>query len=562
MAHKDEVYLVNHFHEAIENGLIQAYFQPIYRSFSGKVLCVEALARWFTTDGKMFSPNEFIPALEQNELVFELDMEILRQACAMYREMQDRGTPLYAFSVNFSRHDFKNKALFAKVNETLEKYQVPHEAIKLEITESLMLDDTETFEKIFRQFREAHYSVWLDDFGSGYSSLNILQNYSFDVIKFDMLFLRNLSTRGRQLLASMISTAKTLGIHTLTEGVESKEHRELLLAMGCEAQQGFYYSKPLSRAELTDFISKQPDAAENPEDKSYWNRIGQLNFMSPNPLKEYSEQKEKIAGTEKFINSIDNSIALLECSQNEFNYIYATGGYKERIHELGIGSIDGLEQVFSNRSSYQYLMVRKLILDAIAQGTMQTVEYVTNDVYYRLSMQLLARKKGRVMLAVGLNTFDSEREVSTAREMLNYGSALFSTFEIAVLIFPESNRASRIYTSTSLPVYERETSITGSVEKFCEGEVLPVDQQRYLRFMDFKTVKERIESSPKKFIQGFFRMRWGDGCNNWYTARLTQVTTFTETTYMLTFQSVQCEGKCLLDVVAAEHPELLGYVNM
>ena len=102
----------------------------------------------------------------------------------------------------------------------------------------------------------------------------------------------------------------------------------------------------------------------------------------------------------------------------------------------------------------------------------------------------------------------------------------------------------------------------GSVEKFCKAEVMPVDQQRYLRFMDFKTMNERLESGAKKFIQGFFRMRWGDGSDNWYAARVTQITTFTEKTYMLTFQAVQGDGKCLLDTIAAEHPELLGALNM
>ena len=84
MAHTVDVYLVHHFHEAIENGLIQAYFQPIYRSFTGKVLCVEALARWFGSGAEMLNPDDFIPILERNDLIFELDMEILRQACAMY----------------------------------------------------------------------------------------------------------------------------------------------------------------------------------------------------------------------------------------------------------------------------------------------------------------------------------------------------------------------------------------------------------------------------------------------------------------------------------------------
>ena len=172
-------------------------------------------------------------------------------------------------------------------------------------------------------------------------------------------------------------------------------------------------------------------------------------------------------------------------------------------------------------------------------------------------MQLLSRKKGWVMLAVHLNTFDSDREVKTARDMLNYGSALFSTYDLAVLIFPESNKATRIYASNDLPIYDHEASITGSVEKFCEAEVEPVDQRRYLRFMDFSTMKDRIEASPKKFIQNFFRMRWGGGSGNWYSARVTEITTYTEYAYLLTIQSVQGNENQLLDLAANEHPELL-----
>ena len=557
MGHTEEVYLVNHFHEAIENGLIQAYFQPIYRSFTGKILCAESLARWFDSDGKMFSPAFFIPVLEENNLIFELDMEILRQACALYKELLLRGTPLSSFSVNLSRQDFQHEELFEKVTDTLRRYDVPHEAIKLEITESHMLEDTDTFEKIFRQFIDARFSVWLDDFGSGYSSLNVLHSYSFDVIKFDMLFLRNLSVKGRDLLASMVSMAKTLGIHTLTEGVETNEQREFLMAIGCEALQGFYFSKPLSRESLIELIDQQKEKPETPEDKYYWNRIGQLNFLSPNPLNEFSEMTEIRSDAANDFSNFDNSIALLECSQSQFNYIYATKGFKEQIRELGFDSLNGLENAFSNHRSYQYLMIRKLILDAIQQGTVQTVEYVNNDVYYRLSMQLLSRKKGWVMLAVHLNTFDSEREVKTAREMLNYGSALFSTYELAVLIFPESNKATRIHAANSLPVYDHESSITGSVEKFCKAEVESTDQSRYLQFMDFSTMKERIEANPKKFIQGFFRMRWGNDVNNWHIARITQISTYAEKAYLLTFQSVQGIGKQVLDIVYAEHPDIL-----
>jgi hypothetical protein len=161
------------------------------------------------------------------------------------------------------------------------------------------------------------------------------------------------------------------------------------------------------------------------------------------------------------------------------------------------------------------------------------------------------------MLAVHLSTFDSEREVKTARDMLNYGSALFSTYELAVLLFPERNKATRIYAANELPIYDHEDSITGSVEKFCEAEVNIADQKRYLQFMDFRTMKERIEANPKKYIQSFFRMRWGSDIHNWHTARVTQISTYAEKAYLLTFQSVQGAGKQLLEMALDEHPEVL-----
>ena len=250
----DKVDFTKHFHEAIDGGLIRAYFQPVVRSLTQQIIGVEALARWFKPDGRMVSPAEFIPNLERYGLIYELDMEILRQACALYDELRCRGTPISCVSVNLSRLDFAQDGLLEKICSVLEAYGVPHEAIQLEITESLMLEDAETFEKTFRRFKEAGFSVWLDDFGSGYSSLNVLQNYSFDVIKFDMLFLRKLSVKGRDMLASLIGMAKTLGIHTLTEGIETVEQRNFLLDVGCEAQQGFYYARPLSKEDLIELI--------------------------------------------------------------------------------------------------------------------------------------------------------------------------------------------------------------------------------------------------------------------------------------------------------------------
>ena len=552
---KSEADFADRFHEALGNGGIRAWFQPVFRSLTQQIMGAEALARWFDPDGNMLSPADFIPRLEQGGLIFELDMEILRQACALYDELRARGTPLSRVSVNLSRLDFAREDLFEQVCSVLHAYSVPREAVSLEITESVMLEDTDAFEKVFNRFSDAGFSVWLDDFGSGYSSLNVLQNYPFDVIKFDMLFLRKMSAKGKNMLASLISMAKTLGIHTLIEGVETNEQREFLLDIGCEAQQGFYYARPLSREALIEQIDRKPGILEKKEDEAYWGQIGRLNFVNPNPLKEYAERWK--SSPADYVSSYDGSIALIECGRENFTYIYATEGYKERLRELGFSSVDGLENALtSHQRGHYYLAIHKLVMDALQQGTIQTVEYAYRDVYYRLSALFIARREGRAMILMRLNTFDAEREVKTAQEMLDNGSALFFTYEMVAMIRPETKKAKRIYAASSLPSYDREESVDKTIRKFCENHVDPADQERYLQFANMETMGERIRNSPRKFIQAVFRMRLEKDQSSWYSARFTEVPSSSEPVYILTIQSVQENLNRWLNLFVEEHPEM------
>ena len=180
-----------------------------------------------------------------------------------------------------------------------------------------------------------------------------------------------------------------------------------------------------------------------------------------------------------------------------------------------------------------------------------------NDVYFRLSIKCLAQEPDRAMLALYLSTFDSEREVETAKEMLSYGNSLFSTYELVVLLYPDKSLANRIYTTNNLPVYDREASLDMSVKKFCEKEVSPVDQERYLRFLNFSTVLDKVENSSDGFVQGFFRMRWGGDQNVWHIARLSKVVSPSERVFILTIQRMHGKGIEVLDLISKEHPELL-----
>lgn len=251
-------YIVTHIDEAIKNGYIKAFYQPVVWS-KGRTLCgVEALARWIDPKYGFLSPAKFVPALESAQLVYKLDKEILRIVCADIRHNLDKGLPVLPVSINFSRADFGLIDIVDVVSSTVEQYKIPHELLHVEITESALTNETDTLKNTINRLHEKGFATWLDDFGSGYSSFNVLKDYDFDVLKLDMAFLIgfNGNEKAKALIKSVISLAEQIGMKTLCEGVETAEQAAFLEEASCGRLQGYLYGKPLSYEELMKKIKE------------------------------------------------------------------------------------------------------------------------------------------------------------------------------------------------------------------------------------------------------------------------------------------------------------------
>ena len=249
-------YIVTHIDEAIKNGYLKAYYQPVVWS-KGRTLCgVEALARWIDPKYGFLSPGKFIPVLENNQLIYKLDKEILRIVCADIRHNIDNGLPVLPVSINFSRADFGVIDIVEVVNEIVEQYQVPHELLHVEITESALTNEVDLLKNTINRLHAKGFATWLDDFGSGYSSFNVLKDFDFDVLKLDMAFLVgfNGNEKAKALIKSVISLADQIGMKTLCEGVETDEQAKFLEEASCGRLQGYLYGKPLSYDELLEKI--------------------------------------------------------------------------------------------------------------------------------------------------------------------------------------------------------------------------------------------------------------------------------------------------------------------
>lgn len=252
-------YVVDNIDEAIREEHIKVFYQPVIRVKTGEICGYEALVRWVDPKFGMLSPGQFIETLEQFHLIHHLDMFVIKKVCEDYKKLFDAGEPLVPFSINISRLDFELCDIFGVVEQYREEYDVPRSMLDLEITESTLNDNVGHIKNECDKMRKMGYKVWLDDFGSGYSSLNTIAEYEFDVLKLDMIFLRSYdhSDKTGRLMAYIIEGAKGMGLSPLCEGVESERHYTFLKRIGCERAQGYFFGKPMPLEETRAFTKEK-----------------------------------------------------------------------------------------------------------------------------------------------------------------------------------------------------------------------------------------------------------------------------------------------------------------
>ncbi len=251
----EEQRLVSDFPVAIKYDHIIPYLQPIVDE-KGKVVGAEVLARWNHSEMGFLPPYKFIPLFEKNGLITQLDMHIWEQACKILNEWKKLNLDLF-ISINISPKDFYFTDVVSVIVKLIKKYDIEPRKLRIEITETAMMSNPEERIDILNKFRDAGFIVEMDDFGSGYSSLNTLKDMPVDLLKIDMKFLsKDNDERANIIIKNIINLTNDLDIVSLTEGVETKEQFEGLLAMGCELFQGYYFSKPMPVEEFSSFIEK------------------------------------------------------------------------------------------------------------------------------------------------------------------------------------------------------------------------------------------------------------------------------------------------------------------
>ncbi len=273
--------IVMEMENALREEQFEVWFQPQYNHANGALIGAEALARWRHPKNGLIVPGVFIPIFEQNGFIYSLDKYIWRKVCRFLRKRLDEGAVPLPVSINISRYDALQSDVADVISALVNEYELPVELLRLEITESAFAEATREIVKVARRLIDLGFTLQIDDFGSGYSSLNTLKDVPAQVLKLDMRFFEDNgdSQRSGNIIESVVRMAKWLGMSVIAEGVEDKEQADFLKSIGSYYVQGYYYAKPMPMSEyevLLNSSTYEPtlnhiQTVENLNNNAFWN---------------------------------------------------------------------------------------------------------------------------------------------------------------------------------------------------------------------------------------------------------------------------------------------------
>ena len=253
----EEQVIVREMDTAVKEDQFCAFFQPIYNLHTNECVSAEALVRWLHPEKGLISPGKFLPVFEKNGFITRLDRIVWEKACQCLAWQKEHCAQVTPISINVSRLDFYAGNLLEFLLGLIKKYDLETWMLKLEITESAYVDNPRQLQEISQQFHAHGFPILMDDFGSGYSSLNMLRSLPVDILKVDMVFVRDLDKdeTTRILMRDIVQMDRDMGMHTVIEGVEPQSQLDLLRSIGCQDIQGYYFSKPLPHQDFKDLLN-------------------------------------------------------------------------------------------------------------------------------------------------------------------------------------------------------------------------------------------------------------------------------------------------------------------
>lgn len=483
-------YILSHLDQALNEGWIHVCLQPVVRALSGEVCSLEALARWKDPVYGYISPGDFVPLLEENGLSHKLDIFIVKRVINMLARDINAGKPVVPVSVNISRADFNLCNPVEIIINTLDKYNVRRNLICVEVTETALMNDSALMKKAINSFHEAGIDIWMDDFGSGYSSLNVLKDFDFDEIKIDMSFLKDFSDKSKTIITMAVKMAKELGIHTLAEGVENIEQLDFLRNIGCEKIQGYYYSKPMTISSLRGFLAEKNLAMETREKRSVYEKTGLIDLAT------------------------DQAVALFFYSNSRFNYLYSNNHYNETVGFSSDYIEEEVEREMNKDDNISLGKFHQLAEKAISTHQEERMIFVVKGHYYRVSFKDVAdsRQGSMIFIVIDGKEYENLEEMHLNDYVLRN---VISAFDCIYLLDYKEDTRKVIYSNLiNENVGDEYNGIKEFYDNYKQRVIYPDDILRWKDFVNLSRNKLSVLGGDFSFSD-IFRFKDQNGNYVW-----------------------------------------------
>ncbi len=523
-------YVIHHFDEALEKRYIKVYYQPVMRTMTGEQCGMEALARWVDPHIGFLSPSEFIPVLEDNHLITRLDLYMLESICDDMKDAEAHGRTLVPISFNLSRIDFIDCDIFAEVEAIVKRFGVPRDMLNVEITESMVMGDADLFTKEIARFREGGYQVWMDDFGSGYSSLNILQNFRFDEIKLDMRFLASFNNKTKTIIESIVMMAKKIGVQTLAEGVENEEQLAFLRSIGCEKAQGYLFGRPMPRKELAELIDNRGVHVEERKWRKYQDEIGKVSIIT------------------------DKALAITEFDGKNFEYLYVNPAFRGIWKSLGATDMDVVYDTTNSESSPLGRQLRELQRVLRPSDDVQTITASVNGQYIRLNIKCITEHENKAAYATEIINLTNKEERDKREQLDKVFRMMYSLYDAIYLLELDRGIFQPLMhgASSNLEDYKRFHE-EAKLDFELAGKIFihPSEREEYAKFCDLTTLVDRLKATERGYIVHYFRTLTANGAYKWKIHTLLYIPNTNSVIYCSRVANFDQPG--LIEKVAPEH---------
>ena len=497
-----ESYIESHIEEALDKKWIQVYLQTNIRGLSKRVCGAEALSRWIDPVYGFISPGEFIPVLEKKRKIHLLDRYVMETICGELGERRRRGQFIVPVSMNFSRLDFDVPTLLQEMEEIMERNSLPRNYVHIEITESAVMENEAYMKDTVRELHTLGYKVWMDDFGSGYSSLNLLKEFEFDTFKIDMRFLSDMGKKSLIIISSILYMAKEIGIHTVAEGVETEEQYRFLKVAGCERMQGYYFARPEPMKEWFDSVGESCES-ETEEDCYLYDEIGFVNIISPVPFDfERSDSSPSIHGFET-----GQPVAVLSEIDGVLKHLNFTKPYRKNLLELGYEGTHQFQDLLNDRSILFTDKMRDIMDLANESGRIEAMDFLSGGRHCQFQTRLVASKGNKNIFLVRLDILSNIRRFQKNKEFQEALSPLYTVYDMVFVFDLKENLLNPVYVNEIYEGVHESSNLRGEIEKFVKNKVHPQDKEGCKQFLDPDSMVERVENAEKDFLLSYFRSK-------------------------------------------------------